>query len=98
MTMTNRGSDLQTPPAGISPQTHRYYRGVIVPAVAAYCGYESHAEAHRAIKAGFYEMHPDSPSLPSMAGMSREEATRYIDYALRQAAEMQLVISDPVIR
>lgn len=80
---------------GISTETHRYYRGVIVPAIASHCGYESHAEAHRAIKAGFYGMRESDRDLPSMAAMSKEEATRFLDYALRQAAEMSLIIPDP---
>lgn len=73
---------------------HRYYRSTIVPAIAAHCGYESHQEAHSAIKAAFYGLDPNGP-LPSMADMSKEETMRFLDYALREAAEMSLVIDDP---
>ena len=79
----------------ISLKQHGYYRKVIVPAIAEYSGYESHEEAHRAIKAAFYGVHPSDPKLPSMADMTCEEATRFIDFALRQAAEMSLVLHDP---
>lgn len=78
----------------VTLQQHRYYRGVVVPAIAAHCGYESHAEAHRAIKAGFYGMIESNPKLPSMAHMTTEEATRFIDYAIRQAAELGLVLPE----
>lgn len=81
-----------------SLQTHRYYRQVIVPAIRDYCGYESDAHAHKAIKAGFFDMAPNDPRLPSMSDMSQEEAGRLIEYALRQAAELSLVLPDPVRR
>lgn len=79
----------------ISAQSHRYYRGVIMPAIREYCGYESDALAHRALKSGFFDKHPDDPALPSMAAMSQDEASRFMEYALRQAAEMGCVIADP---
>lgn len=79
----------------ISHACHGYYRKVIVPAIRDHCGYEGDAEAHRALKAGFYDLHPFSPEMPSMADISQEEAGRFIDYALRQAAEMGLVLPDP---
>ncbi len=75
--------------------THAYYRTAIVPAIREECGYITDAEAHRAIKGGFYEMHPDDPRLPSMAKMSQEEAGRLIEYAIVQAAEMHIVLKDP---
>jgi hypothetical protein len=78
-----------------SRRTHGYYRKVIVPAIREYCGHESDAEAHVALKAGFYKMAMADPQLPSMADMSQEEATRFIDWALRQAAEASLVLPDP---
>lgn len=79
----------------ISDASHGYYRKVIVPAIREYCGHESDAEAHIALKAGFYKMAMGDPLLPSMANMTQEEATRFIDYCLRQAAEMELVLPDP---
>jgi hypothetical protein len=75
--------------------THAYYRSSIVPAVRDYCGYERDTEAHRALMAGFYEMHPDDPDLPSMADMSQEESGRFIAYAHRQCAELGLILEDP---
>ncbi len=86
---------MKTQTAGVSRATHAYYRKAIVPAIREYCGYENDHAAHRAIKAGFFGMHPDDPALPSMAGMTQEEAGRLIDYALREAAEMSLVLPDP---
>lgn len=84
--------------ASVSLKTHRYYRAVIVPAIREYCGYISDAEAHRHIKAGFFEMDPRDPKLPSMGQMSQEEATRLIEYALQKAAELSLVLPDPVTK
>lgn len=81
--------------AHLSRRTHSYYRAAIVPGIRQHCGYESNHEAHTAIKAAFYGMHPDDPKLPSMAKMTQEEAGRFIDYALREAAELGLVLEDP---
>lgn len=81
--------------ARVTLPQHRYYRAAIVPAIASYCGYESHAEAHRAIKSAFYGIPPNDPNLPSMADMPKEECQRFMDFALRQAAELSLVIPDP---
>lgn len=86
---------MQLSEIGVSPLQHRYYRAVILPAIREYCGYESDALAHRALKAGFYDKHPDDPALPSMAAMSQDEASRFMEYALREAAEMGCVIADP---
>jgi hypothetical protein len=82
----------------VTTQQHRWYRSKIVPAYANHAGFESLEEAHRAFKAGFFDLHPDDPDLPSMKSMSKEEATRFLDYVLRQAAEMRLVIEDPIPR
>jgi hypothetical protein len=83
----------------ISRRTHGYYRKVILPAIADYCGYDlDNGEAHRNVKAAFFGMHPDDPELPSMRTMDQETATRFLDYALRQAAEMSLVLEDPMPR
>ena len=79
----------------ISHKTHGYYRSVVVPAIRQHCGYISDAEAHRHIKSGFFELHPEDPKIPSMANMSQDEAGRLIDYAIVQAAELGLVIPDP---
>jgi hypothetical protein len=79
-------------------RTHAFYRTAIVPAVRDYCGYERDTEAHRALKAGFYELHPDDPKLPSMADMSQEESGRFIEFAFRQCAELGLVLPDPARR
>jgi hypothetical protein len=79
----------------VSLPQHRYYRGVILPAIREYSGYESDALAHRALKAGFYDRHPDDPTLPSMADMSQDEGSRFMEYCLRQAAEMGLALMDP---
>ena len=84
----------QNRPAVTNSQ-HAYYRGVIVPAMARYCGYESNEECHHAIKAAFFGRDPRE-SLPSMANMPREEASRLIDYAIRRAAEFGLVLPDPM--
>lgn len=78
----------------VTTRQHRYYRKVILTEYAKHAGFESLEEAHRAFKAGFFGMHPDDPELPSMKSMTREEATRFLDYSLRQAAEMSLVIED----
>ncbi len=75
-------------------QQHRYYRAVILPAIREHIGCESDAETHRQIKAAFYGMNPEDRKLPSMAAMTHEEASRFIEYALRQAAEMSLVLPD----
>lgn len=83
------------PESNVTLQQFRYYWGVIVPAIANHCGYLKTKEAHRALKASFYEMHPDSPDLPSMARMSREEATRFMEYARMEAAGFGLDIRDP---
>ena len=74
---------------------HKYYRAVILPLIREHIGCESDAEAHRQVKAAFFGMHPDDPKLPSMAAMTQDEASRLIDYALRQAAEMSIVIPSP---
>lgn len=77
-----------------SVATHRYYRAVVVPALRDHCGYESDADAHNAIKAAFFRKDPRG-ELPSMGDMSQEEACRLIDYAIRESAEMGLVLPDP---
>lgn len=89
------GRDVEIAPKGISAATHRYYRKIIVPAIREYCGHESDDDAHKSLKAGFYDLHPADPKMPSMAEMSQEEASRFLEYALRQAAEMSLVLPDP---
>lgn len=78
-----------------SLRTHGYYRSTIVPAIRENCGYLTDAEAHRGIKAAFFELHPDDPKLPSMGGMSQEESGRLIDFAIIQAAEMGVILPDP---
>lgn len=75
--------------------THRYYRAVVVPALRDHCGYESDAECHRAIKAAFFGVDPRNDTIRSMAAMSQDEASRMIDYAIRESAEMGLVLPDP---
>ena len=79
----------------ISARQHRYYRHVVLPALQEYMGYESEYEAHRAVKAGFYGMREDDPRLPSMAHMTKEEASRFLWFAIRQAAEAGLQIQEP---
>lgn len=71
-----------------------YYRGVVLPLMAEHCGYESHQEQHEDIKAAFYGVTPGEKT-KSMAAMTREERSRFIDYAIRQAAEMGIVIPEP---
>ncbi len=83
----------------ISHGTHKYYRAVILPAIAEYCGYDlENGEAHRSVKAAFYGMHPDSPELPSMAAMTQVEAGRFLDFAVREAAKMGLILPDSEAR
>jgi hypothetical protein len=67
----------------------------MLPAVREYCGYPTDWEAHRALKAGFYHMHPEDPRLPSMKRMTQEEASRFFLWVQMQAASMGLDIKDP---
>jgi hypothetical protein len=76
-------------------KTHAYYRSKLLPLIREASGYITEAEAHRAVKAGFFEMHPDDPKLPSMGTMTQEEAGRLIDFAIIQAAEMGIILPDP---
>ena len=78
----------------VTNNQHKFYRSVIVPRMAEYCGFESAEECHSAIKAAFYGKDPRG-ELPSMAAMSKEEASRFIEYAMRRAAEFGLVLPDP---
>lgn len=71
-----------------------YYRGVVLPLMAEHCGYESHQEQHEALKAAFDGKDPREKQR-SMAEMKPEERRRFIDYAIRQAAELGLVIPEP---
>jgi hypothetical protein len=75
--------------------THAYYRASIVPALREECGYISDAECHRHIKAGFFEMDPRDPNLPSMAAMSQDEANRLIEFAWIQAGELGIRLEEP---
>jgi hypothetical protein len=61
-----------------------------------YCGFESDADAHRHIKSAFYGVAMDDHKLPSMANMGHDEASRFLEYAIRVAAELGLVLPDPV--
>jgi hypothetical protein len=76
-------------------QTHRYYRSVIVPAMREHCGYESDAHMHRALKAGFYLKKETDKDLKSMADMTQDEASRFIDWAIKEAAKLDLILPDP---
>lgn len=71
-----------------------YYRKVIVRGYAAYAGFESLEEAHRHLKAGFFELHPDDPRLPSMASMSFEECDRFLHWVGRKLAERSVDVDE----
>lgn len=77
----------------VSAGQHRYYRSVVLPLLREFCGYESDALMHAAIKAGFYQRDPRG-ALPSMSTMTSDEASRFLDFAVRTAAELGLVLPD----
>lgn len=78
----------------VSLDQHGYYRSTILPVIREASGYESDALAHQALKAAFYDLDPRGP-LPSMAAMDQGTASRFIEFALRQAAEMNCPVADP---
>lgn len=78
-----------------STEQFGYYRSAIVPGYARSGGFESHEEAHRHLKAAFFELHPNDPRLPSMASMSEEECGRFLSYIIRECAEIGIEIEEP---
>lgn len=79
---------------GVTMDQHAYYRGVILGPFAEKAGYQNAHEAHEALKAGFLGLDPRGP-IPSMASFDKRQASDFLEYALRQAAEIGVPIEDP---
>lgn len=79
-------------------RTFGYYWAAIVPVASRACGFEKHTEGHKHMMAGFFDMHMDDPNLPSFGAMPEEERTRYIDWVIRQLAEMDCEVPEPIRR
>lgn len=79
-------------------RTFGYYWGVVVPMAAEQCGFEKHQDAHAHMMAGFFDMRMDDPKLPSFGKMPEEERGRFIDWSIRQLAEMGCEVPLPIRR
>jgi len=82
-----------------SSQANRYYRGVVIPMIADYCGYE-HDQMHEAIAMMFLPVHSEVPGAPvtrrSTADLTSAEFADYVDTVRRWAAvELGVNIPDP---
>ncbi len=79
-------------------RTFGYYWAAVVPVAARACGFERHKDGHRHMMAGWFDMQMDDPALPSFGTMPDEERHRYIDWAIRQLAEMDCEVDEPLRR
>ena len=75
---------------------NRYYWGVVIPAMAEYCGY-GREEMHEALKWQLLRTHAEAglPSVRSTSNLNTAEFTDYIEQCRRLAAEWGVYIPDP---
>lgn len=70
-----------------------YYRGVVLPVWADYCGYDED-EMHRELKLAYFPRRPaisrltgeESTEIPSLADATSEEMSLFLERVLREAA------------
>lgn len=77
----------------VTKEQRAYYFAVIIPAVESF-GYTP-AQAHSAMKAAYFNMHPSDPKLPSLGKMSVEDAGKFMDFAIQSLAEMGKIVPEP---
>lgn len=70
-----------------SHDQHKYYRAVILPAMAKEMGYESHAECHAYLKRAFLGLRITENPM-SMAEMTKEESSRFLSWVIRNGDEI----------
>lgn len=77
-----------------NPQ-NRYLHGVVIPILAAHCGYDPE-EMKEALKWRFLRKEDGRfPTVRSTANLSVEEMTEFIDHIHRLAAELGVYIPSP---
>lgn len=82
-----------------STRANAYYFGVVLPVLAAHCGYDDKTELHEALAFKFLRLEDDpltgSPRRQKTSALDARAFADYVDACVRLAAELGVVIPAP---